>query len=78
MSSRDRPKASSAWRMGEFNTCKIERLEDGKVKVTIHKRGWSRAYSFIAVNFGRNDEKIIVDEEIEEEGVIESRLKRQS
>ena len=61
-----RVKASEAYKRGNFNNCNIIMQDDGSVKITIHKIGWKKVYSFVVVNKGKENERILEDEVIEE------------
>jgi len=59
-------KASEYFRKGRVNHVDIDVRKDGSVKYTIYKRGWKKAYSFVVINCGKKNERILEDEEIEE------------
>lgn len=60
-------KASEWFKTRPVNRINGENNPDGTKTITIKKRGWNRAYKFTVRNYAKKNEKVVKDEEVEEE-----------
>jgi len=59
-------KASEYYKTKPVNVINQERHTNGTVTIRIYKEGWKRSYTFKVKDYGKPEETVVEDEDIEE------------